>query len=169
MLAYEIKNFGNRINTSKANNFLIKIVFISIVSIWVIGFLQPILFNHQDVVLNYIVKRIYSPVCHQDYNKCINIEKNAMLVCARCAGIYSGALIAGLTAILFQFAFIKIKTLLIFLLPLLVDVSFTTAGIYSYSKTLAFTTGLIFGIILSLFLLNEIEDLFLNKKNKENE
>lgn len=92
-----------------------------------------------------------------------------MLVCARCAGIYFGALIAGLTVLLFQFASIKIKTLLILSLPLFMDVIFATVGIYSYSKTLAFTTGLILGSTVSLFLLYEIENLLMNKPIKKNE
>ena len=169
MHAFKIKYSDQKSKRTFPTTFLIKILFISIIIIWTFGFLYPILVNKQFDVTNYIFKRIYSPVCHQDHNKCITINSNEMLVCARCAGIYSGAFIVGLAALLFQFAPIKIKTLIILLVPLIVDVTFTTIGIYFYSKTIAFTTGLIFGSIVSLFLLNEIEDLFLNKKNKENE
>ena len=169
MHAFEIKYSGKKSKRTFPTTFLIKILFVSIVIIWILGFLYPILFNKQFDLTNYIFRRIYSPVCHQDHNKCITINSNEMFVCARCAGIYFGALIAGLSALIFQFTSIKIKTLLIFLVPLIVDVSFTTAGIYSYSKTLAFTTGLIFGSIVSLFLLYEIENLFLNKPIQKNE
>jgi len=169
LIALEIKNFGNKSKPSLPLVLFIKILFISIVTIWILGFIQPTISNNQDTFINYILKRIYSPVCHQDYNKSIIINSNAMLVCARCAGIYFGALIAGLSALLFQFTSIKIKTLLILIVPLIVDVTFTTVGIYPYSKTLAFITGLVFGSIVSLFLLCEIENLFLNKKLKKNE
>ena len=169
MLAYEIKNFDKKSKRLFPATFLIKILFITIIIFWILGFLYPILINQQFDVTNYIIKRIYSPVCHQDHNKCIAINSNQMLVCARCAGIYFGTLIAILAALLIQFPSIKIKILFISLMPLIIDVTLTTLGFYSHLKTIAFTTGLIFGSIVCLFLLNEIEDLFLNKKIKENE
>jgi uncharacterized membrane protein len=169
LLAYDIKIFDKKSRTARLIIFLIKIFFISIVSIWILGFLQPILFNQQDSISNYIFKRIYSPVCHQVHDKCISIENNEMLVCARCFGIYSGSLIAGIAIIFFQFANMKIKLLLIAPIPLIADVMLSTIDIYSYSKLLAFITGLIFGTIVFLFLLNEIENLFLIKSIKRNE
>ncbi len=154
---------------SNYTSFLIKIIMISLMFIWILGFLQPILFTQSDSLTNYFLKRIYSPVCHQERNKCIIIANHGMLVCARCAGIYFGALVAGITALLFQIPYPKLKYLLIALLPLFFDVIFSSIGIYSYSKILACGTGLIFGYIIFLFLLNEIENFFTLKSIKRNE
>lgn len=142
---------------------------ISLMFIWILGFLQPILFTESDSLTNYFLKRIYSPVCHQESSRCINVANHGMLVCARCAGIYFGALVAGITALLFQIPYPKLKYLLIALLPLFFDVIFSSIGIYSYSKILACGTGLIFGYIVFLFLLNETENFFTLKSIKRNE
>ena len=137
--------------------FFIKVMMIFLMFIWILGFMRPILVTQNDSLTNYFLKRIYSPVCHQEINKCINIANHGMFVCARCAGIYFGALVAGITALLFQISYPKLKYLLIAVLPLFFDVIFSSIGIYSYSKILACGTGLIFGYIVFLFLLNEIE------------
>jgi len=150
-------------------SFLIKVIMISLMFVWILGFLQPILFTQNDSLTNYLFKRIYSPVCHQENSKCINIANDSMLVCARCVGIYFGALIAGIATLLFKFPYPKLKYLLIALLPLFFDVIFSSIGIYSYSKILACGTGLIFGFIVFLFLLDEIENFFTHKSIKRNE
>jgi uncharacterized membrane protein len=149
--------------------FFIKVIMIFLVFIWILGFMQPILFTQNDSLTNYFLKRIYSPVCHQEINKCINIANHGMFVCARCAGIYFGALVASITALLFQIPYPKLKHLLIAVLPLFFDVIFSSIGIYPYSKILACGTGLIFGYIVFLFLLNEIENFFTDKSIKRNE
>ena len=166
MLAYGINIFNEKSKASQQIILFAKFLFIFLVTIWIVGFISPNLFNTQNTITNYILKRIYSPVCHQDHNKCIIINSNPTLICARCAGIYFGALIAGIVSVFFLSRSIKIKTLLLVLLPIAIDVTFTTLGFYSYSKTLAFFTGLIFGTIVFLFLLNEFQSLFLNKKNR---
>jgi uncharacterized membrane protein len=85
-----------------------------------------------------------------------------MLVCSRCAGIYIGSLAAGLSAMIFTIPEIKIKVLLVSSIPLAADVLFNVSGLYDYSRLIAFSTGMLLGITLYLFLMNEIENLFPN-------
>jgi len=86
-----------------------------------------------------------------------------MLVCARCAGIYSGALIAGLLSLLLIVPSISRRILILSSIPLAMDVFFTFTGVYNYSQLLAFATGLAFGGIIYLLIVSELENLFSNK------
>jgi uncharacterized membrane protein len=86
-----------------------------------------------------------------------------MLVCARCAGIYSGALIAGLLSLLLIVPSISRRVLILSSIPLAMDVFFTCTGVYNYSQFLAFATSLAFGGIIYLLIVSELENLFSNK------
>lgn len=59
--------------------------------------------------------------------------------------------------------FIGNRFLFLSVLPLLTDVFFTTIKIYNYSQILAFSTGILFGIVLSLVILSELENFFNQK------
>ncbi|HEY7752063.1 MAG TPA: DUF2085 domain-containing protein, partial [Ignavibacteriaceae bacterium] len=108
----------------------------------------------------------YSLVCHQNADKCFEINGSYFLVCARCTGIYFGALIS---SVLFLIGFnIKFKTLtpLIYSTAfLLLDVVLTTAEVYSYSQTIASLTGLILGSIVYIYIIEILEMFFLHREN----
>jgi uncharacterized membrane protein len=110
-----------------------------------------------------LLSRIYSTVCHQESVKCISIGGINMLVCSRCTGIYTGALIAGLFSLLVTLPEINKKILILSTIPLTMDVLFTFTGVYSYSKSIAFSTGLAFGSTIYLLIISELENLFSNK------
>jgi len=92
-----------------------------------------------------------------------------MLVCARCSGIYAGALIAGLLSLLVTLPAINIKVILISTIPLAMDVLFTFTEVYAYSKSVAFVTSLAFGCTIYLLIISELENLFWNKLFTGNE
>jgi uncharacterized membrane protein len=118
---------------------------------------------------NFLLSKIYSTVCHQESAKCISIGGASMLVCARCAGIYAGALTAGYLTLILITPSINLKVFILSLIPLLIDVFFTFTGVYVYSQILAFATGSIFGIAVYLFLQSELENLFVNNLYPGNE
>jgi uncharacterized membrane protein len=98
------------------------------------------------IYLNLVADKAYSLVCHQDSEKLITGGIYSSKVCARCTGIYSGAVLT--IVILFFLKIskkINIKYLLISSIPILLDIIFYNIGIYSYSKSIAFTTGILFG------------------------
>jgi len=103
----------------------------------------------------------YSIVCHQLESSEITFGSTHFLVCARCAGIYLGALFI---AILMLFNLLKLKLslipLLIFSAPLVFDAFAVRLNIYTYSKTIAFLTGLLFGAIVLIYILETIENSF---------
>lgn len=92
-----------------------------------------------------------------------------MLVCARCAGIYAGALVAGLFSLLTLVPSISMKVLILSAIPLVIDVFFTFTGVNKYSQSIAFATGLAFGGIVYLLTVSELENIFSNKSFKGNE
>ena len=92
-----------------------------------------------------------------------------MLVCSRCAGIYTGALIAGLLSLLVTLPEINKKILILSTIPLAMDVFFIFTGVYTYSRSIAFSTGLAFGSIIYLLIISELENLFSKKTLVGNE
>lgn len=142
--------------------FSIRFISLSIITIWVFGFIQPMLGIIDNAVINYFLKRAYSLVCHQESYKLITHAGAEMLVCSRCTGIYIGSLLAGLTTLLFAIPQIKTRILLFASIPIAADVLLNIIEYYDYSRLIAFSTGMILGITLYLFLMNEIENLFSN-------
>jgi len=168
LLLTGIKNYTNFIEQSLSTT-LLKFLLLSFLMMWIIGFLQPLLLTQNNSLTNYLLNKTYSRVCHQESSKCILIGSESMLVCARCAGIYFGALITGLLFLFNRIPELKIKLLVIASIPLFLDVCLIFLGAYKYSQTIALITGLAFGSIVYLFLLSEIENIFLNKSIKRNE
>ena len=142
---------------------LIRFIFLSLLTIWIIGFLLPVVSTIDNPLTNFLITKIYSTVCHQESLKCISIDNISMLVCARCAGIYFGALIAAISSLFILQSIINDRLILISILPLLTDVLLVSLGIYSYSKFISFSTGIVFGSIIYLFILAEIEKLILKQ------
>jgi len=131
-------------------------------AIWITGFLLPLITTLDNPFANFFLKRLYSTVCHQENFKCISFGNDKMLVCARCAGIYFGAFITSISSLFFIVPFISKKILMISILPLMMDVFLTTSGVYTYSQALSFMTGIIFGIVIYLFTILELEKFILN-------
>jgi len=97
------------------------------------------------------------------------IADQSMFVCARCTGIYLGALMLGLITFNYKIGRFGLNILLVAFVPLFIDVFFTSFGIYTYSKFIALLTGLIFGSVVYLFLIDELENYFSTKSIKRNE
>jgi uncharacterized membrane protein len=106
---------------------------------------------------------IYSNVCHQQSSKLIEYADYHTLVCARCTGIYLGGFISSF-ALLFVKS-IKItdsKIILLAALPMLIDVLLYSSGLYAYSKTIAFITGILFGSVGIVYIYLGLQN-FLDK------
>jgi uncharacterized membrane protein len=139
---------------------------------WSVGFLFPVLspsFTGKPII-NQLLNYNYSIVCHQSETSEINFGGAHLLVCARCAGIYLGALFI---AIIMLFNLLKLKLslipLLIFSVPLVFDAFAVRLNIYAYSKTIAFITGLLFGAIVLIYILEIIENSFNLLYKRKNE
>lgn len=143
----------------------LRIVIFLLLLFWCAGFANSLFSgNGYSGILNMILDKVYSPVCHQNPSKSIITSSGNFLVCSRCAGIYAGALI-----ISFVYLFKKnIKT--VFFIPAAIfmaaDVFFVSTGIYNYSKTAAFSTGILFGLALFPYILDTIENSLSDNETK---
>ncbi|MCU0406550.1 MAG: DUF2085 domain-containing protein [Ignavibacteriaceae bacterium] len=113
-----------------------RLLFLFLLSILTIGFLLPTITSIDNSLSNFLLTKVYSTVCHQESAKCISIGGASMLVCARCAGIYAGALVSGLFSLLTLVRPISTKVLILSVIPLIIDVFFTFTGVYKYSRSM---------------------------------
>jgi len=103
------------------------------------------------------IKKTFSVVCHQNPERTIIIDGHSMLVCARCSGIYAGALISSFSTLLYGKIYIKSNKLLYILsLPILIDWLLVLLGIKAYSRTAAVITGFLFGSIIFLYFYSSL-------------
>ena len=156
------------LSNSKTSKRIIRTILFILIFIWCFGFLSPIFYslNHFAVITYPFTKKIYSIVCHQINKKSFTINGEKLLVCARCTGIYLGAFSASFISIFYFPDEIKgIELFLISLIFILTDVLLTTAGVYHYSKYLAMATGLFFGSVSFVYILNVVENNLLIRKN----
>jgi len=130
--------------------------------IWCAGIFSPVLFRtaQSNLFSDLYLPRIYSLVCHRDALKSFFIEGNKLEVCARCTGIYAGALIFSIVALVRGFRMRTKKLLYAAIVLMAADVFSYSVGIYGYSKWIAFITGLILGSVSILYIFAGIEEYF---------
>jgi len=105
----------------------------------------------------------FSRVCHQIDARSFHLAGHKCAVCARCAAIYCSFLFGVLVfprLSATRLAAIPMSVLLPFsLMPMGIDVLLATLGIHESNDVTRVTTGFIFGLVLSLALTVELEEL----------
>jgi uncharacterized membrane protein len=147
-------------------NIGFRILVFVLLALWCVGFLFPLIFAFlHNKLIEFFFTSLYSTVCHQQGEKCISFGAMQLLVCARCAGIYFGALLSALLIFSLKEIPIDENVLLVALLIFVADVLLVNLGIYQYSQTISFIAGLLFGASVYIYLMRELENFFftLNK------
>jgi uncharacterized membrane protein len=148
---------------SISSGLLLRIIFSFAIITWCAGFSFVQIFpqsNPVNIILPF-VKYSYSIVCHQDGDKSFLINGMQLFVCARCTGIYAGALLTSLVVIFIKkLPLINLKIASLSLFPIIIDIVLYNSGLYSYSKTVAFITGLFPGSVLFIYILSSFEKFF---------
>jgi uncharacterized membrane protein len=146
-------------------NYILKLLLVILSGIFIAGFsIVPLTGSPYLAVTYPVLKVFYSKVCHQIPYKCFEINGFHFLVCARCTGIYAGAFISSLVYLFIKKQKLKVDLrFLLFLVPMILDIILYRLGIYNYSKTLAFFTGLpagfmVVSIIISIFAIEFFDD-----------
>jgi uncharacterized membrane protein len=145
--------------------FSFRLILFVALSCWCIGFLIGSIFpgSAYSIIALPFLKKFYGIICHQRIEKSFFYNGHYFMVCARCTGIYTGALI---TSFISLFTLHKlsesIKILSIAAIPMIIDVISTTTGIYSYNKFLALLTGIFFGSAVFAYILAAIENNFVD-------
>ncbi len=141
------------------------LIFISILT-WCIGFTLNVFTNDSvfSIASTPIFNLFYDNVCHQDESKLISFNGFDFLVCARCSGIYFGALLSSLFLIIsFKKREVPLKIFSIVSIVLFADVILNNFVLNSYNKISAFITGLFFGSVCFRIVIHQLENHILNK------
>lgn len=149
-----------------------KITMLAVFILWSAGLMLPVLvyFFPQTEILLPFLKMTYSHVCHQIPQKSFSFNGQTFLVCARCTGIYMGIFMTSAATLFFrQQKVYPLNKLLLLIagLPMLLDVFFSTFGVYTYNKIIACCTGIIFGSVVFAYILNVLFEIFFNDNNKD--
>ena len=148
----------------------IKIFLFLLLFIWTTGILSASILSASNLHYIPLVKKIFAPVCHQQLYKTIIIEGNALMVCARCSGIYFGGLVSSFILFFLMKDFLpSIKVLFIAALPMLLDVILYSSGFYEYNKIISFLTGFLFGSAALFYIYVGLIDFFVELKLKRKE
>lgn len=147
--------------------FTTRLLIFLIILLWCSGiFYEYFMPGSKYLMIAYpFVKKSYSLVCHQQPDKLIAAEGHHTLVCARCTGIYLGALLSSLASFFFLFRKkLKIKYLLYAALPMLADVLIHNLGLMPYNKNVVFGTGLLLGSAGFFYFYNGLKTI-INKED----
>ncbi len=138
-----------------------------LISAWCAGFSLKSLSGGSSlsIVSSPVLNLFYHNVCNQNDHKLIIINGFPLLVCARCTGIYLGAFITSVI-ILISLTNIKVSNILFkfALVILAADVIINNFFFTNYNKLTAFFTGLFFGAVCFLMVINIFENYILIKK-----
>ncbi len=138
----------------------IRIIFFTGLLLWTAGIFIPCL-NIENPLLFFITDQFYSTVCHQNPAKTFRCDTNHLFVCARCLGIYTGALLMSVVVLFYKKTFrLNLLPLIIASVPMLIDVLGVLFNFYNYSLLLALLTGMLFGSTSFIYILSVIENSF---------
>lgn len=124
-------------------------------------FAAPLLASYHPMLASFIYM-FFSPICHQLPERSFFLAGHQIAVCARDTGIYLGALLG---IVLYPIRQPKVSRwhFLIASLPIAFDGGGQLLGLWTSTNLVRVTTGLLIGIVGTLFLLPKILKL-LGKK-----
>lgn len=125
-----------------------------LIFLWLAGVFSELLLHVSNVFsfLRFFTGGFYSAVCHQNPSKVIEYGGFSTLVCARCLGIYFGALSAALLNLFRKINLPDVKLFYFASLIMFTDVVFVKFSVYSYNKNIAFLSGIFWGMILFAYI-----------------
>jgi len=112
----------------------------------------------------------FSPICHQRPERSFFAFGYPLAVCARCCGIYLGAL-AGILTYPFVRGFDalrlpKVRTLAVVSAPIIFDTAANFLGVWNTGPVLRLATGLIWGSLLPFYFMTGVGELLVSLKMK---
>ena len=149
------------INTTSEKSFnplftriFLKVVFAILLLLWCAGNIYSSLAaNNVNHFVSAFLNRTYSIVCHQAEHKLIYFDGSSTYLCARCTGIYVGALFMAVSLLMINFKTnISLKPLIISSSIILLDVVFVNTHLYNYISWIAFTSGSLFGAVIYIYI-----------------
>lgn len=157
MKTITINNTSGKFFNPALTSYLLKVSLALILLLWCAGSIYPFLVsNNINHVVSTFLNHSYSLVCHQAEHKLFSLDGISTYLCARCTGIYVGALFMAVSLLMINFRInISFKPLIITSSIMLLDVIFVNALIYNYTSWIAFTSGFLFGAVIYIYILEE--------------
>lgn len=148
-------------NTAKIAYFLV----VFLVICWNISIVYPAYCESKgNYLVAFLVRKVFSYICHQKAERSFFIWNAPLAVCARCSGIYFGLLIGSLIYPLIRnYQNINLPPriyLIVALLPTILDFSLGVLHIMENTYLSRALTGLIAGIVLAFYFIPAIVNLF---------
>jgi len=143
-------------------SYLLKVSFALLLLFWCAGiFYQFLAADNINYIVSTFLKHTYSTVCHQTEHKLFSLDGSHTYLCARCTGLYVGALFMAVLLLIINFKTdFSLKPLIVTSLVLLLDVIFVSLSLYNYTIWIAFTSGFLFGAVIYIYLLQIFEQYF---------
>jgi uncharacterized membrane protein len=167
MLTQQFSNPGNKqldrasVNSSSRTYLLI----LAGAIVWCVAIVIPPLFLSAGGVWEVVGLGIYQffhPICHQLDNRSFHILGEPFAVCIRCFAIYAGFLVGALFYPLgfrmASFVYTRRGILLWSVFPMVIDVLLDESGIHSSSTVTRLVTGLLFGVIIPLYIIPSAQE-----------
>ncbi len=132
-------------------------VLLALSLLWCAGIILPAVIADSHPLAATSVHLLYRPVCHQRADRSLSVHDHPFSVCERCSAIYFSTML-----LVFLYPFrkrlhlpfgISLRTLLIFLLPLLLDRLLAIANLAHNTMETRLLTGVLAGIGIGLFVL----------------
>jgi len=120
----------------------------------------PWLETHGQPAIAIVIRLLFSPLCHQNPERCFVLAGSAWAVCHRCSGIYVGFLAALLLpAQLIPRSASRRALAAVALVPMLLDALLPLLGLWTNTAGTRFISGFVFASILSSLLLPGFSEL----------
>ena len=139
--------------------------------IWLgVIFLAPYLRSH-DSSLSAFAYLVFTPICHQIPSRSFHLFGEPLAVCARCLGIYFGALGGiGLYPLINGFSKLALPKARIFILvsvPIIIDAGGNFLNLWVSSHWIRFMTGFLWGLILPFYFIVGVSDFVLKRAQEK--
>jgi uncharacterized membrane protein len=114
-------------------------------------FAAPFLESHGFHTPSFILYLLFSPVCHQIPGRSFSLFGYSLAVCHRCSGIYIGMFLGCFLDIRVMHRYGRERRFWVLsaIAPIAIDVLAPFAGLWNNTAFSRFSTGLLFGIMIS--------------------
>ena len=151
--------------------FLVYYLTLGGIIIWLgVIFLAPYL-RSQGSGLSAFAYSVFTPICHQIPSRSFHLFGQPLAVCARCLGIYFGALGGtGLYALINGFSRLslpKVRTFILVSIPIITDAGGNFLHLWTSSPWIRFMTGFLWGLILPFYFIVGVSDFFLKRAQEK--
>ena len=131
-----------------------------VATLWCAGFVLAPWLEHRESAAGSWLRLAFSPTCHQQPERCLDLGSGPLGVCARCAGLYAGGLLGLIASVAFGVRCRpRLATLLAAAAPTVLDFLAGLAGLPNLPGWPRFLVALAPGAVLGLLLADAVADL----------